>query len=225
MKLPDLLGRPIGVLPTVDEIPTYNTKIDASIDVLRSVREKFKILPSSGYQESLEEIVRPIVSEMRQLKPTLVRQMESYSPIKQSLVVSMISFIVSIGLHILFFYLYHRYSGVRNLMLHFLKIKNNDKKQIPLKPSMFYDSDKHGNIDVNDHDDRYILPINTFKDIMGSARKTDDQVRNQSSCSRMRSRSSSVFDIAERSLAASTNTSRLADINNAQTELNNELTL
>ena len=82
----------------------------------------------------------------------------------------------------------------------------------------------HGNIDVNDHDDRYILPINTFKDKMGSARKTDDQVRKKSSCSRMRSRSSSVFDIAEGSLEASTNTLNLADINNAQAELNNELT-
>ena len=40
---------------------------------------------------------------------------------------------------------------------------------------MFYDSDKHGKIDVNDHDDLYILPINTFKDMMGSARKTDDK--------------------------------------------------
>ena len=88
---------------------------------------------------------------------------------------------------------------------------------------MFYENDKHGNIDVNDHDDLYILPINTFKDIMGSG-KTDDQVRNQSICSRMRSRSSSVFDIAERSLAASTNTLNLADISNAQAELNNELT-
>ena len=71
---------------------------------------------------------------------------------------------------------------------------------------MFYGSDKHENIDINDHNDRYILPINTFEDIMGSARKTDDQLRNQSSSSRMQSRSSSVFDIAERSLAASTNT-------------------
>ena len=99
------------------------------------------------------------------------------------------------------------------------------KQKIPLEPFIFYDSDKLGNIDVNDHNDRYILPINTFKDIMSSARKTDDQVRNHSSCSRMRSRSSSVFDIAERSLAASTNTLNLTDINNAQAELINELTL
>ena len=62
---------------------------------------------------------------------------------------------------------------------------------------MFYDSDKHGNIDVNDHNDRYILPINTFKDLIDSARKTDDQVWKQSICSGMRSRSSSVFDILE----------------------------
>ena len=99
------------------------------------------------------------------------------------------------------------------------------KQKIPLKPFMFYDSDKRGDIDVNGHVDRYILPINTFKDIMGSARKTDDQVRKKSSCWRMRSRSSSVFDVAERSLEASTNTLNLADINNAQAELNNELTL
>ena len=69
---------------------------------------------------------------------------------------------------------------------------------------MFYDSDKHGNIGVNDHDDRYIIPINTFRDIMGSAMKTDDQRRNQTSSLIMRSRSNSAFDIAEMSLAAST---------------------
>ena len=52
VKLPGPLGHLIGVLPTNDEIPTYNTRIDASINMLRSVREKLKILPSSGDQES-----------------------------------------------------------------------------------------------------------------------------------------------------------------------------
>ena len=51
-KLPDPLGHLIGVLPTVDEIPTYNTKIDASFGMLRTVREKLKILPSAGDQEN-----------------------------------------------------------------------------------------------------------------------------------------------------------------------------
>ena len=51
-KLPDLLGQLVGVLQTVDEIPTYYTKIDTSFGMLRSVREKLKILPSSGDQES-----------------------------------------------------------------------------------------------------------------------------------------------------------------------------
>ena len=81
------------------------------------------------------------------------------------------------------------------------------------------------NIDVNDHDERYRLPINTFRDIMGSARKTDYQRRNQTCSLKMRSRSNSAFDIAKRSLAASTNTLNLADINKEQAELSNELTL
>ena len=50
---------------------------------------------------------------------------------------------------------------------------------------MFYNSDKHGNIDVNDHDDTYTLPINTLRDIVGSPRKTDNQMRNQTSSSKM----------------------------------------
>ena len=81
MKLQDTLGHLIGDLPTVDEIPIYSTRIDASIDMLRRERKKFEILPSSGDQESLEGITRPIVSEMKRLKPTLIRQFESYAPI------------------------------------------------------------------------------------------------------------------------------------------------
>ena len=73
VKLTDPLCHLIVVLSTVDEIPTYNPQVDVSIDILRSVREKLKIPPSSGDQESVEEIGRPIVSEMRQLKPTIVR--------------------------------------------------------------------------------------------------------------------------------------------------------
>ena len=35
----------------------------------------------------------------------------------------------------------------------------------------FNGSDEHGDIDVIYHDDQYLLPVNTFRDILGSAEK------------------------------------------------------
>ena len=86
VKLPDPLGHLIEVLPTVDEIPTYNTRIDASIEMLRSVREKLKILPSSGDQESLEEIARPIVSRNETVKTNVsspIRKLSTHKTINR----------------------------------------------------------------------------------------------------------------------------------------------
>ena len=78
---------------------------------------------------------------MKQLKPTLVRWLESYQPLKQSSMISILSFIFSTGLHVFFFALYHKYASVKNMVPSFLKSASENEK-LKLETVLFYDDTK-----------------------------------------------------------------------------------
>ena len=84
VKLPDPLAHLIETLPSVDEMPTYNRQVDASMDILRNVREKLTRVNSTANIETLEDIAKPIATEMRTLKPSLARHFDNLDTIKQS---------------------------------------------------------------------------------------------------------------------------------------------
>ena len=109
VKLPDPLAQLWSELPEVDDMPYFSTKSEAGIAMLKEVRENLLESPKLRDPEKLLDIARPITSKMTQLRPSLSKEFESHLSIKHSLLMSLISFIGSMILHILFVFIYHRY--------------------------------------------------------------------------------------------------------------------
>ena len=59
--------------------------------------------------EKFLEIARPINSKMTQLRPSPSKEFDSLLSIKSSVLMSLISFLGSMVLHVLFVCIYHRY--------------------------------------------------------------------------------------------------------------------
>lgn len=114
VKFPDPLQQLWSELPEVDDMPYYSTKSAAGIAMLKEVRENLLDSPKMRDPEKLLEIARPITSKMTQLRPSLSREFESHLSIKHSLVMSLISFLGSMILHMIFVFIYHRYKHKHN---------------------------------------------------------------------------------------------------------------
>ena len=96
-------------LPEVDDMPYFSTKSAAGIAMLKDVREHLTDSPQRRHSEKLLEIARPISSKMTQLHPSRLKEFDSHLSIKNSLLKSLISFLGSMVLHMLFVCIYHRY--------------------------------------------------------------------------------------------------------------------
>ena len=135
VKPPDSLAHLIETLPSVEEMPTYNQQVDASMDMLRNVSEKLTKIATTANIETLEDIAKRIATGMRTLEPSLPRHFDNLDTLKQWIIISLISFLLSMMLHILFFWVYNKYSRVRRLVPQFLK-GEDQKTNTPMKPVM-----------------------------------------------------------------------------------------
>ena len=90
-------------------MPYFWTKSAAGIALLKEVREHLIDSPKMRDPEKLLEIARPISSKMTQLRPSLSKEFDSHLSIKNSLLMSLISFLGSMVLHMVFVCIYHRY--------------------------------------------------------------------------------------------------------------------
>ena len=109
VKLSDPLKQLWSELPEVDDMPYFSTKSAAGIAMLKEVREHLIDSPKMRNPEKLLEIARPISSKMTQLRPSLSKEFGSHLSDKNSLLMSLISFLGSMVLNMLFVCIYHRY--------------------------------------------------------------------------------------------------------------------
>ena len=109
VKLPDPLQELWSELPEIDEMPYYSTKTEAGVAMLKEVRETLLDSPKMRDPKKLLEIARPITTKMTQLRPSLTKEFESHLSIKHSLLMSLISFVGSMVLHVIVVWIYHRY--------------------------------------------------------------------------------------------------------------------
>ena len=131
VKLPDPLEHLMSEIPQIDQMPYFESRTTAGVELLRKVRAELIRSPKIKSSDDLVQIARPITADMRKLKPTLVSEFKEYVPLKLSLSLTVIVFIGNIILHILFLYLYHRFKIIRKFVPSFLKSKNDD---IGVKP-------------------------------------------------------------------------------------------
>ena len=144
VSLQDPLQSMLSELPDLEELPYFESKTDAGIKLLRDVKTKLIDSPQLTKTDQLDAIAKPIAHDMRLLKPTLTSKLETYVPLKLSLMLTVIVFCGNILLHILFTFLYHRFKVIRDLTPKFLKTQHGD---LQLKPVFSVSPDK---IDIID---------------------------------------------------------------------------
>ena len=131
VKLPDPLAHLIDSVPNINELPKYESSTEANLDLLKKVKTEIIYSNRKLSTESLDDIAKPITTEMKSFKPALNDKLESYVPIKLSLSLTIIVFIGNLALHILFMYLYHKVAFVRRMVPNFMKLNGTN---VPLNP-------------------------------------------------------------------------------------------
>ena len=109
LSLPDPLESLIMQVPPLDDLPLYTSKAEAGVTLLEAVRKKLISSPKVRQVNQLVEIARPFAQDMKLLKPSLTREFNQYVPFKVSFTLTVIVFIVSTVLHLVFMYFSHRF--------------------------------------------------------------------------------------------------------------------
>ena len=78
--------------------------------LLKAVRKRLISSPRVRQVNQLVEIARPFAQDMKLLKSSLTREFNKYVPFNVSFTLTVIVFIVSTVLHLLFMYVYHRFN-------------------------------------------------------------------------------------------------------------------
>ena len=116
-------------VPPLDDFPLFNSRTEAGVKLLKQVKTELARGPKPREVKHLKEIARPFASNMKLLKPSLVKEFNQYVPFKVSFILTLTVFVFSTALHLLFMYIYHRY----NLATRVPKIFDDLKRKLPLR--------------------------------------------------------------------------------------------
>ena len=81
VKFPDLLAHLIDSVPNINELPKYESSTEANLDLLKKVKTEFIYSNRKLSTESLDDIAKPITTEMKSFKPALLTKS---NPMSQS---------------------------------------------------------------------------------------------------------------------------------------------
>ena len=109
VELPQPMAHLFSLLPTVDELPYYNTKVEANMKLLKSVKLELQAQPQYGYKKNIQQIAEPIAQKLTMLKPSFEKQFNNYLSWKSHLVIGIAVFNVSAVLHLGLMFALHRY--------------------------------------------------------------------------------------------------------------------
>ena len=144
VQLPDPLEHLMQTVPDVEDLPFFESRVVAGVDLLRKVRAELIRSPKVKTSQDLIEIAKPFTVDMTLLKPTLKSQLNEYVPIKLSLSLTIIVFFLNLLLHILFIWAYHKFTFIRKHMPKFLR--KNEYIPIQVKSIIVIDSDANDNV-------------------------------------------------------------------------------
>ena len=139
VELPQPMANLFSLLPTVEELPYYNTKVEANMKLLKSLKLELQAQPQYGYKKNIQQIAEPIAQKLTMLKPSLEKQFNNYISWKSHLMIGIAVFILSALLHLGLMLALHRYKKLHKFQPFSHKL---DKEKIPLKPIMVVE-DQH----------------------------------------------------------------------------------
>ena len=77
-------------LPDLEELPYFESNIDAGINLVRDVKTKLIDSPQITKTDQLDAIAKPIAHDIKLLKPTLTSKLETYVPLILSLMLTVV---------------------------------------------------------------------------------------------------------------------------------------
>ena len=140
VDLPPALVDLHSVLPPLDKLPTYNTKTSANLNLITTLQKDVAFLkmsqPSSS--EDIKVLAKPIAMKMVDLKRPFRRQLSSMSNFTTSIWMGIASFVISMLLHLLVGYIYHRVHHYQKMLQLRPRHPRHDNP-ISLKPVLSFD--------------------------------------------------------------------------------------
>ena len=121
VQLPDPLVKLLGTVPELDQLPFYDSKATAGVELIKKVRAELLRTPSITTSDDLVNIAEPIAMDMSSLNPSLKSHFGQYIPARVSLSLTVIVFIGSLILHVLLMVVYHKCKVIRKLVPRLLK--------------------------------------------------------------------------------------------------------
>ena len=101
------------LLPTVDELPYYNRKVEANMKLLNSVKLELLAQPQYGYKKNIQQIAEPIARKLTMLKPSFEKQCNNFISWKIHLVIGIAVFIPRALLHCGLMFALHPYKRLQ----------------------------------------------------------------------------------------------------------------
>ena len=139
VTLPEPMARLFSLIPTVDQLPHYNTRVEANIQLLNSLKLELQSQPDHSYREDLNYIAQPIAQRLTALKPSLEKQFNNYLSWKSHLAIGLVVFFESTALLLGITYALHRYKKLHKFLPFSHKLEN---QKVQLKPIMMVE-DQH----------------------------------------------------------------------------------
>ena len=118
VDLPIPLSHVLTALPSIDELPMYATKSQANIALLKSIKNDIKYVSPALTKDddTLHQIAKPVALKMTHMKNMYTEKFNSFANFCTTVIMGIVSFIISMALHILFTFLYFRYAPLRRLL-------------------------------------------------------------------------------------------------------------
>ena len=118
VDLPDALFHILSILLPLYQLPTYNTKTSTKLELLHSLKNDiaFVSMPTLSSVADLRNVAEPIALKMIDLKPPIQQQISAAPNSKTSLYMGLVSFTVSMLLHPLVEFLYHKFAHSKNIL-------------------------------------------------------------------------------------------------------------
>ena len=98
--MPKPMAACISTLPTVKELPYYNTNVEVNLKLLRSVKLEHQAQPQYGNEKNIQQITEPIAQKLTMPKPSFKKQIINYITWKRLLVFGIAVFILGELLHL-----------------------------------------------------------------------------------------------------------------------------
>ena len=76
VKVPNPVAHLIDSVPNINELPKHESITEANLDLLKKVKTEFIHSNRKLSTKSLDEIAKPITTEMKSFKPTLIDKLE-----------------------------------------------------------------------------------------------------------------------------------------------------